>query len=35
MLWLHANLGRAFMYYAVNRACIADFPEAARRIMGL
>jgi len=24
-----------FMYYAVNRTCIADFPEAARRIMGL
>jgi len=24
-----------FMYYAVNRACIAGFPDAARRIMGL
>jgi len=23
-----------FMYYAVNHACIAGFPEAARRIMG-
>lgn len=24
-----------FMYYAVNRGCIAAFPEAARTIMGL
>ena len=24
-----------FMYYAVNRACIAAFPDAARTIMGL
>ena len=24
-----------FMYYAVNHACIAGFPEAARRIMGV
>ena len=24
-----------FMFYAMNRACIAAFPEAARRIMGL
>lgn len=24
-----------FMYYAVNRACIAAFPEAACRIMGM
>src|ERR671915_78893 len=22
-----------FMYYRVNRACLAEFPEAARRIM--
>lgn len=24
-----------FMYYRVNRACLAEFPEAARRILGL
>ncbi len=24
-----------FMHYAINRACIAEFPEAARVIMGL
>ncbi|MER3436425.1 MAG: transcriptional regulator [Chloroflexota bacterium] len=24
-----------FMYYQVNRVCLAEFPEAARRILGL
>lgn len=24
-----------FMYYRVNRACLEEFPEAARRILGL
>ncbi len=24
-----------FMYYAINRACVDAFPDAARRIMGL
>ncbi len=24
-----------FMYYRVTRACLAEFPEAARRILGL
>jgi ArsR family transcriptional regulator len=32
--FVHAERRGTFMYYAINRACISAFPEAANRIMG-
>ena len=32
--FVHAERRGTFMYYAINRACIDAFPQAARRIMG-
>lgn len=33
--FVHAERRGTFMFYALNRACVSAFPDAARRIMGL
>jgi len=33
--FVHAERRGTFMYYRLNRACIREFPEAARRILNL
>ncbi len=31
--FVHSERRGTFMYYRVNRACLAEFPEAARRLL--
>ncbi len=33
--FVHAERRGTFMYYRLNRACIQEFPEAARRILNV
>lgn len=33
--FVRAERRGTFMHYSINRACLGEFPEAARRIMGI
>jgi DNA-binding transcriptional ArsR family regulator len=33
--FVHAERRGTFMFYSINRNCLSEFPEAARRIMGI
>jgi DNA-binding transcriptional ArsR family regulator len=33
--FVHAERRGTFMYYQLNRACVQEFPEAARRILNV
>jgi DNA-binding transcriptional ArsR family regulator len=33
--FVHAERRGTFMHYSINRNCLNEFPEAARRIMGI
>ena len=33
--FVHAERRGTFMYYRLNRACVKEFPEAARRILNV